>query len=176
MNIFATYNSAVQSAQSLPDKHIVKMPLETAQMLSLVYSHHYHSWGTLPKKDGSSFNTTKGAFSKHPCTIWVSESVENLEWMLQHGRALCREFEFRFGHVHSCEKAIQYAIKMFEDVAGRKLAHDSRLPSFARAMPDELKNDSTINDVTAYRRYMNTKIWVRENYIRKPERKPEWIV
>ena len=50
MNIFVTDPSAVKSAQVLPDKHIVKMPLETCQMLAIVASKKWgHGFGTLPK-------------------------------------------------------------------------------------------------------------------------------
>ncbi len=61
MNIFVTSPDPVESAQVLPDKHIVKMPLETCQMLAVVYSKWYFNWGNdlLPKKDGTPYNTEK---------------------------------------------------------------------------------------------------------------------
>ena len=52
MNIFVTDESPAKSAEVLPDKHIVKMPLETCQMLAIVASDKWgHGYGTLPKKD-----------------------------------------------------------------------------------------------------------------------------
>jgi len=64
MNIFVTDPDPVKSAEVLPDKHVVKMPLETCQMLAVVYSKWYYNWGNdlLPKKDGTPYNTEKGAF------------------------------------------------------------------------------------------------------------------
>ena len=64
MNIFVTDPDPVKSAEVLPDKHVVKMPLETCQMLAVVYSKWYYDWGDdlLPKKDGTPYNTQKGAF------------------------------------------------------------------------------------------------------------------
>ena len=54
MNIFVTNPDPVVSAQVLPDKHIVKMPLETCQMLSIVASDKWgYGFGTLPKLDGT---------------------------------------------------------------------------------------------------------------------------
>ena len=54
MNIFVTDPSPTASAQALPDKHVVKMPLETCQMLSIVCSEKWgHGYGKLHKKDGS---------------------------------------------------------------------------------------------------------------------------
>ena len=63
MNIFVTDPDPIVSAEVLPDKHIVKMPLETCQMLAVVYSKWYFAWGDdlLPKKDGTPYNTQKGA-------------------------------------------------------------------------------------------------------------------
>ena len=87
MNIFVTDHDPVVSAEVLPDKHIVKMPLETCQMLAVVYSKWYYDWGNdlLPKKDGTPYNTEKGAFRGHPCTIWAAESIANTAWLIQHG-------------------------------------------------------------------------------------------
>ena len=45
MNIFVTDPDPNKSAQVLPDKHVVKMPLETCQMLAVVYSKWYFNWG-----------------------------------------------------------------------------------------------------------------------------------
>ncbi len=83
MNIFVTDPDPVKSAQVLPDKHIVKMPLETCQMLSIVASKKWgHGFGTLPKLDGTPYKTDKGAFRNHPCTIWAQT---NFYWLIEHG-------------------------------------------------------------------------------------------
>lgn len=97
MNIFVTSLCPTKSAQVLPDKHIVKMPLETCQMLSIVASDKWgHGYGTLPKADGTPYATQKGAFRNHPCTKWASESEENARWLLVHGFALCQEYAARY--------------------------------------------------------------------------------
>ena len=60
MNIFVTSEFPAESAICLPDKHIVKMPLECCQMLSIVASKKWgHDYGTLPKKDGTPYTTEK---------------------------------------------------------------------------------------------------------------------
>ena len=89
MNIFATHDDPVLSATELPDKHIVKMPLECCQMLAVVYSPWYKDIGPVFKADGGAYATKKGAFRNHPCTKWVAESDHNIAWLLQHGIALC---------------------------------------------------------------------------------------
>ena len=66
MNIFVTSPDPVESAQCLPDKHVVKMPLETCQMLSIVCSHKWgHGYGELHRTNGEPYKTYKGAFSRH---------------------------------------------------------------------------------------------------------------
>ena len=104
MNIFASDPSPYLSAKVLPDKHIVKMPLECCQMLSIIFSNWYYDWAPLPKKDGGFYATTKGAFRNHPSTKWAGENHYNTAWLIQHGCALASEYRVRYGKVHSCTK------------------------------------------------------------------------
>ena len=64
MNIFVTDPDPNVSAEVLPDKHVVKMPLETCQMLAIVYSKWYFNWGNrlLPRKMVHHTIQRKGAF------------------------------------------------------------------------------------------------------------------
>ena len=92
MNIFVTDSCPIQSARNLPDKHIVKMPLETCQMLAIIYSDWYYGVGKLYKSDGTPYRTAHGAFRKHPCTQWAAANPYNLAWLIRHGYALCHEY------------------------------------------------------------------------------------
>ena len=171
MNIFVTDFCPIKSAQVLPDKHIVKMPLETCQMLSIVASKKWgHGFGDLPRLDGTPYKTEKGAFRNHPCTIWAQQ---NWSWLIRHGLALCDEYTYRYGKTHSCEKTLLHAEMIFPFQYLRSVADHATV--FARAMPDQWKYDDTIGDITAYKRYIASKPWVKDNYLRKPERKPDWI-
>ena len=177
MNIFVTDPSPLISAQVLPDKHIVKMPLETCQMLAVVFSKWYFDWGddVLPKKDGTPYNTQKGAFRGHPCTVWAAKDECNTAWLIAHGFELLREYEYRYGKVHSCATAMNAAERVFESNTGRTIACCKDATSFAFAGPDEFKHDESIDILTKYKRYIASKPWVSDNYIRKPNRKPSWI-
>ena len=177
MNVFVTTPCPNESAEVLPDKHIVKMPLETCQMLAVVYSKWYFNWGNelLPKKDGTPYNTEKGAFRGHPCTIWAAESLVNTAWLIQHGMALLEEHTKRYGKVHSCQTAMNAAEEVFEKKTGKTLLCHKEVKGFARAMPEEWKFDNTIDTFTAYKRYIASKPWVKDNYLRIPNRKPEWV-
>ena len=105
MNIFATHQDPYLSAKVLPDKHIVKMPLESCQMLAIIYSKWYYDWGTLPKADGTPYATKKGAFRNHPSTKWAGSSIYNTAWLIQHGCCLADEYQRRYGKIHTCSKS-----------------------------------------------------------------------
>ena len=166
MNIFVTDPDPVKSAQCLPDKHVVKMPLESCQMLAIVASTKWgHGFGKLPKLDGTPYLTDKGAFRGHPCTIWAQE---NYRWLIEHGLALCAEYTHRYGKVHSCQHTLEHAKMIFPPSNGE-------VTPFARAMPDEFKFDTSIDTITAYKRYIASKPWAASNYLRDPSRKPNWL-
>jgi len=175
MNIFVTDVCPVLSAVSLPDKHIVKMPLETCQMVSIIYSKWYYNWGTIPKKDGTPYSTEKGAFRNHHCTQWAAESYENLAWLIRHGHALCNEYTHRYGKTHACHDGIYAAESIFTDKTCDTIGIYKNVKSFTRAMPDEFKLDESIDTPTAYQKYITSKPWVKDNYLKVPNRMPNWI-
>ena len=175
MNIFAIDRDPTWAARRLPDKHVTKMILESCQMLSLVFSAHYWDVGTVAKVNGEPFKTEKGAFKNHPCTKWAAETPHNCAWLIQHACGLCVEFDFRYGKQHGLTKSVFEAKKLFHRETGDPIVVFRNIVGFARAMPDEFKLDNTIDDVTAYRMYVASKPWVATNYLRIPERKPEWI-
>ena len=170
MNIFVTSSCPTKSAQVLPDKHIVKMPLETCQMLSIVASDKWgHGYGTLPKADGTPYATEKGAFRNHPCTIWANESEENARWLLVHGFALCQEYAARYEKTHTCFHTLLAAHEIFPNV------NYSNHTPFVFAGPDEFKLDTSISIFDKYKMYIASKPWVADNYLRKPDRRPDWV-
>ena len=165
MNIFVTDPDPKVSAQCLPDKHIVKMPLETCQMLSIVASDKWgHGFGKLPKKSGGYYATDKGAFRNHPCTIWAQT---NFYWLIEHGLALCAEYTHRYNKVHSCQHTIEYADMTFPSCPPPT--------SFVFAGFDQFKYDTSIDIFTKYKRYIASKPWVASNYLRDQSRKPDWL-
>lgn len=175
MNIFVVDACPIKSAQMLPDKHVVKMSLESCQMIALVYSPWYFNWGTIPKSDGTAYSTQKGFFKKHPCTQWAAAHYANLAWLIVHGKALCDEYFYRYGKIHSCAISLQQAEAIFIEKTGLDLSIYKNVKSFVRAMDEQFKYDYSIDTITAYQRYVESKPWARSNYIKKPDRKPDWI-
>jgi len=135
MNIFRVDNDPILSAQMLCDKHIVKMPLETAQMLCSVF--HRYDFGHLVKY--------KEAYKNHPCTRWAGDSRKNYRWLVSHGVELCREYTRRYGKTHKCQEVIKWvsATPLF-------ILDDDETPQ-PQCMPDEYK--VLDNVVQAYKNY-----------------------
>ena len=149
MNIFVTDPDPIQSALNLPDKHIVKMPLETCQMLAIIYSDWYYGVGQLHKLDGTPYRTAHGAFRNHPCTQWAAANQYNLAWLIRHGQALCAEYKARYNKQHACAPAIleaDYIYKRCFDHFADEMYH--KVTDFTRAMPEYLKYNTTITTAT----------------------------
>ena len=178
MNIFVTDYCPVQSARNLPDKHIVKMPLETCQMLAIIYSDWYYGVGKLYKQDGTPYRTQHGAFRNHPCTQWAARSPYNLAWLILHGVALCDEYHQRYlPKVHTCYDVLCQAQVIYHNCFDELLTDAAaKVTDFTRAMPDYIKYNTTIDTIEAYKIYLNTKPWLATNYLRIPTRKPSFII
>jgi hypothetical protein len=132
VNIFVVHPDPREAARQLCDRHVVKMTLETAQILSAA-SHH-------PDPPYRPTHTS------HPCVFWAGENRSNFLWLVEHGLGLADEYTHRYGKVHASASVIQWA-----------LAHTDRLPQgditrHPRCMPREIR-DTTAQVVAAYRVY-----------------------
>jgi hypothetical protein len=90
VKIKCLFPDAEKSARSQCDKHVVKMPLESAQMLCTVHR----------VLDGGNEDLYKIAHPKHPSTLWTMESDANYMWHYRHWMELCKEYTYRYGKVH----------------------------------------------------------------------------
>ena len=114
MNIFILHNDPVAAAQMQCDKHVPKMVVESAQMLSTAHRMLDGTVQIAPSKSGKRMVRHyrlfedpemdqvlyKAVHYKHPCTVWTMESSDNYLWHWKHFEALCEEFYFRFGKIH----------------------------------------------------------------------------
>lgn len=133
MNIFFLSRSPRLAAKMHCDKHVVKMIIETAQML---YSAH---WVLNP--EGTPPTAYKLAHKNHPCSIWVRASLANYLWLASLGIWLCREYQYRYGEqkVHKTEAHIAW---LFQNPPAS--IPISELTEPALAMPDEYKQEDPI--------------------------------
>ena len=128
MNIFVLDNDPFKAAEYQCDKHVVKMVLETAQLLCSAHE-------TAPYKR---------TYYNHPCAIWTRSSLSNYMWLCEHGLGLAREYTFRYNKVHKSTEVIEWARLNMPNILNLGL-----LP-FAQAMPDKYKHEDA---VVAYRNY-----------------------
>ena len=133
MNIFALSNEVTESAQWHVDKHVVKMPLETAQILCTAR----HSHG-----EEAPYRATH---KHHPCCKWAADSVGNYVWLGKLGLALAKEYTYRYGKIHKCEEVIEDCL---ENIPSSISKEDQT--TFVQAMPDECK---MADPILGYRNY-----------------------
>lgn len=139
MNIFFLDRDPKEAAKFHCDRHVVKMILETAQILSAVHDRY----GT--HKEGMYKPTHKN----HPSTLWAGDSEANYYWLLLLGYALCGEYTRRYGKVHKTE-----AILLDKLYAPPKNIPKKPFVDPPQCMPDECKAEDTIE---AYQNYYRMK-------------------
>lgn len=135
MNIFVLDADPVVAARYHCDKHVVKMILETAQMLCSAQHRH----GACP--DATPY---KAAYVNHPCTRWAGDSQSNYRWLVRLGQELGAEYTLRYGKVHKCAAVIAQVASPPPSMP------DTGLTTFAQAMPDQYRHADA---VVAYRAY-----------------------
>ena len=123
MNIFILHEDPVKAAQDQCDKHVVKMIVESAQMLSTVHRMLDGSIEQRPSKSGKrilkyyKLNDIredvlyKAVHHNHPCTVWSRESCCNYTWHYEHFIALCEEYTYRYGRTHSTDTKLRKILK-----------------------------------------------------------------
>lgn len=141
MNLFASDPDPVTSAIALADRHVVKMAVETAQVLWTAL--HLAAPGRVP--DGGYRPTHRG----HPCVRWAAASRGNFDWAVRHGLALCDEYGHRYGKVHGSWAAIVGAASL------DGLVPDGSMTPFALAMDDDLRDADDPHG--SYRRCLSRK-------------------
>ena len=132
MNIFFLDKDPVKAAQLQCDKHVVKMVLETAQMVSTAVRNQGHDVGY------------QSAYPKHPMTLWVGQNADNFAWTMIHGFDLCKEYTHRYNKIHASHKILQDIQKL--DIEG----NSNFMTTPPQCMPDEYKKT---NYIEAYRNY-----------------------
>lgn len=93
MNIFATDPCPIASAKALDDKRVVKMTLESCQILNTTLI-------TL----GATGIGYKPTHKNHPCVLWAGKSLGNYIWLHDHLEALLNEYTSRYGKIHKCSE------------------------------------------------------------------------
>jgi hypothetical protein len=182
MNIFILDDSPVESAIQQCDKHVVKMIVESAQMLSTA---HRMLDGQLSRRLSKSGKTNvkywalpdsrehllyKAVHVGHPCTVWTMESEENYRWHYIHFISLCDEYQYRYGKKHKTDELLAVALNKVPD----NIPKIPRTP-FKLAMGSNPECMHPNDPVRSYREFYKTKqerfkmVWTKRNT-------PEWFL
>lgn len=170
MNIFWLYFNPKKCAQAHCDKHVVKMILESTQLLYTV--HHFlqenDDW-----KSKTELKVYKPFNPKHPSCIWARESIENYRWLCRLAFELVKEWKFRYQisknlpiKIHGCEPHLEFLRKNIPSGIPRVGLTYPRL-----AMDDKYKEPNG-NVLDSYRRYYNKGKYTFAKYTSRSE--PEW--
>lgn len=144
MNIFVLHKDPAIAAQMACDQHVVKMPTETAQMLSII-------WQDQPVRPVGAYPPTT-MHVKHPCTLWIGASTGNYAWAVAHGLALCDEHARRWpaNRPHGARRTLLALQSPPDSVPVGPLG------PFAQVMPDEYKRPDAIDAYRAF--YLGDKV------------------
>jgi len=162
MNIFFLDENPKLSAQYHVDKHVVKMILETAQLLCGVH----HMTDQVPTKYRPSNDQVpyKLSHKNHPCAIWARESLSNYLYLCELGLELGKEYTYRYGKKHKSIDVIEWCIVNKPNIP------DIGFTKPSMAMPDEYKVDSVVESYRNY--YMGAKSELAQW---KKREKPFWF-
>ena len=97
MNRFIIESSPQKIAKSLCDQHIVKMPLEEAQMLCTTLWHYAPKYAE--KND-----LYKPVHQKPPCTLWAMENCSNYGFAYRLYVHMLEEYTLRYNKIHGASK------------------------------------------------------------------------
>lgn len=132
VNIFVLSEDPVEAARAQCDKHVVKMILESGQMLCAAHPPEVAPW--------------KRTHYNHPCTVWTRTTKSNYSWLAAHGLALCEEYTNRYHKRHKSEDVLLWCA---ENVP--LAVPDGPLTPFAIAIKDPKYH--TGEPVSSYRAY-----------------------
>lgn len=131
MNIFYLDRDIERAVQYHCDSHVVKMCLETAQILCTAL-HRYDQ----PAK-------YKPTHVKHPSVLWAGDSLAQFQWLKAFGKALCAEYTYRYGKRHASEAVI-------DGLPDAPPLPDAGWTEPPQAMPDACKRDDPVEGYRAF--------------------------
>jgi hypothetical protein len=121
MNIFYIDHDPAQAAMWMVDKHVVKMILESAQLLSTAHrvldgvmqegkrlvpntleNPKYRKHKTWILNDQRQDIMYQATHINHPSAVWSRTSIENYNWLVEHYFALMSEYTYRYNKRHKC--------------------------------------------------------------------------
>ena len=175
MNIFYLHHDVTECAKMHNDKHVVKMILEYAQLLSTAHrvldGHERSALSASGRKkkvwhldDDRNDILYSATHINHPSAVWVRQSDLNYDWLFSMFQALMTEYTHRYNKTHACSRLEPYLARVPKNIPQKGFTQPTP------AMPDEVKVPG--DSIKSYRNYyINNKphlaSWKNRN-------KPEW--
>lgn len=153
MNRFVLHAEPDKAARQHCDKHVVKMIIEEAQMLSTVHRVHGYEGEAL----------YRATHKNHPCTRWAAESTANYRWAYRLFINLLAEYKHRYGRTHG---SARLAVPLVLPPPG---VPKGPLTAIPQAMPEQYRGT---NPISAYRRFYIAEKARFATWRNRP--KPEW--
>jgi hypothetical protein len=169
MNLFILDKSPVKAARMQCDKHVVKMIVESAQMMSTAHRILDGVETKRPSKSGKRMvkywelpdakeNVLyKAVHFNHPCTVWTMECIHNYRWHYNHFFALCKEYEYRYEKRHATFDKLELALK----IPPKNIPDIGRMTPFKLAMKSNPECMFPDDPIKSYKMYYKTK---KENF------------
>jgi len=179
VNIFYIDRDPAVAAQLMVDKHVVKMILESAQLLSTAHrvldgrevvgksktGRNAKRWILEDSRNDVLYSATH---INHPSAVWARKAVENYNWLYEHFYALGREYTYRYGKIHKCfQGELSY---MLASPPHNLREYEMTLMPSAMA-PEYIISVDPIINYRNYYKFGKTKMHSWKN--RQP---PEWII
>lgn len=178
MNIFYVDSDPEVAARNMVDRHVVKMILETAQLLSTAHrvidgeeyvgqsqsGRKAKRWRLSGNADAIMYAATH---INHPSAVWVRENSANYNWLYDHLLALGREYTYRYGRTHL---TIDKLKDILED-APENIEQSNVMSKMPSCMDKQYI--VSLDPITNYRNYYN---YGKTDLLRWSNRPPpQWI-
>jgi hypothetical protein len=143
MNVFYIDKDPEVAAEDMINKHVVKMILESAQILSTAHREYGNERDHFYKR----------THVNHPSCVWVRQSTKHYDWVYKHMIALGKEYTKRYGKKH-------LTITKMEEVLRYPPANmpNSGFTPPPQCMPDEYKRDCAVAGYKAYYKFKRETI------------------
>jgi len=190
LNILWLDDDPSVAAQQHCDRHVPKMIMETAQILSSVWHvqagvHAGAAWTQVlsvdwlpptqaaPPREIDWFSVTlcgqriyRARHTIHPAVAWACQYGGNYDWLYKLGMALLAEYEYRFGRLHACMPVL----RTLELMPPPLLKTADQFCDGRIIMPAEIAAEEVVESYRNY--YRKSKLNSLQYTRRKP---PTWI-
>jgi hypothetical protein len=186
MNIFYLDPNPKVCAEMHCDKHVVKMIIEYAQLMSTAHriidgeqytdltanGRNIQRWRLPDERENLLY---KASHINHPSAIWCRENKANYDYLYQLFYWLCREYTHRYGKIHATdEKLAEHLLQSPQNIGhGEFFAPTPAMPSELKIMAKTVVAGRKYDVLASYQNYY---IQAKASFAKwKNRTTPEWF-